>query len=136
MTTARHAFTAVDATGAVWPFTSEERVLDSLTCLAEVDTDRRQPEGVGLSSALSQARKSVVARAEERIRDNAEHPLGLGEIWVQEFLPVSDARPRSGIEEGRRWSIQGVGINQRTAPDARTRHHHHIAQKVDALNTL
>ena len=65
-----------------------------------------------------------------------EHALGLVVVRLQLLLPVGDVRPLRVLEERLRRYVEGVGVVERTAADARARQHHDVAQQMDALDAV
>jgi hypothetical protein len=83
--------------------------------------------GVADAHPLGHTPHGVVGRGDERVDRDAEHSAGLVVERVQLILPVGDVPPLPVGEERTGRPVEGVGVHQRTAADARAGQHHDAA---------
>ena len=131
--TARHAAAAFDAPGAVRSDATEERVPDRLAGWSEEHADRRLDECVAHAHVLGDRFHDLVGRGHARVDHHPEHAPGLVVERRQLVGPVRDVGPLRVVEERRGWLVEGIGVVQRPAADARPGQDDDVPQHVDAL---
>ncbi|MDH6549261.1 hypothetical protein M2162_003358 [Streptomyces sp. SAI-041] len=144
---AGHALAALDAGFAGRARPAEVGVVDLLAgggfplalrvlAVAEEDADRGHVEGVADAHPLRGRLQVDVGGGHRRVEADTEHAAGLVVVRLQLLLPVRDVTPLRVLEEGLRGDVEGVGVVEGAAADARSREDHDVAQEVDALDAV
>ncbi len=142
---AGHALAALVAGRAVGARAAEVRVGYALTRLglrravgvlavAEEDADGCHVEGVADPHPLGGGLQVHVGRGHGRVEADAQHALGLVVVGRQLVLPVGDVPPLGVLEEGLGRYVEGVGVVEGAAADARACQDHDIPEQMDALD--
>ena len=137
---AGHALAAVAAGAAVGPGAAEVRVGHRVARLlarpAEEDAHGGVPEGVTDPHLDRDLLHHLVGRGVHGVLDDAEHPLGLVVVRRQLGLPVGDVGPRRVAVEVLERLVEGVGVDQGAAADARAGQDQAVLDHVDALDAV
>ena len=117
VTASGHAFATVDARGSRRAFATEVWVFDFgalgkfLLCTKE-NAERSHAIGFAETHSIGDFLDGSIAVALEWIHLDTEHAFGLVEVRVEQLLPVSYFRPRTGFIESGWWTIESVRVNE------------------------
>jgi hypothetical protein len=115
-----HARAAMGATGALRALAAEIGVADGFTRLSEVDGARCATERIFGAIVVRHLKNQALVGRFKRHGLHPQHVLGGIVMRLQGTLPIAGFAPLLVVEKLGLGAVQGIGINQTTAANART----------------